>query len=254
MMLLLTMAVTVSAEEVKNGTLTGKWITKQSGPMAQGFVYLFNTASGPPPSPNRYWRIPDEIVDVDKDGRFSAGLLPGKYYLGMVKRVTGKGIGPPADGDFYFFSSENGRPKVHTVSRKKITDIGTVSEAEVFKLEQAPGVTAIEGIVTDVDGKPVPGMLVFAFLTPAMVGRPMFVSDRTGADGKYLLRVKDGGSYYLKVREEYGGGQPIAGEMVGGYLDKTPIAVKVKRATITKSVDLKATRFVGRGPKRNEKK
>src|ERR1039457_3337764 len=102
----LTRAVTVSAEEVKTGHLAGKWITKQNGPMVKGLVYLFNAEYGPPPSPDKYWRIPDEIADVDTNGQFSAEVLAGRYYLGMVKRISGKGIGPPADGDFFFFATE----------------------------------------------------------------------------------------------------------------------------------------------------
>lgn len=252
-LLLLTVTAPAGADD-KTGRLTGRWVGKEQGPLAGGLAYLFNAASGPAPSYDRYWRIPDEIATVDGDGRFTAHLIPGKYYLGLIKRVKGKGIGPPVDGDYFFFSAdEKGKPRLYSVAKKKTTRIGVISRAEPFALQRVENPTAIEGQVTDLDGKPLPGMLVFAFLTPAMVGRPSYVSDRTGADGKYQLRVAEGGAFYLKVREDYGGGQPIVGEMVGGYGDQAPTPVSVKSSRITQGINLKAVRFLGRGPKRDKK-
>jgi hypothetical protein len=112
------------------------------------------------------------------------------------------------------------------------------------------GLTAIEGTVLDVDGKPVEGILVFAFTTQTIVGRPLFVSDRTGKDGKYRLRVAEGGTYYLRLRENYGGGPLKDSELKGVYGDKEPAsAIVIKSGEILKDIDIKAMRFQGRGPK-----
>lgn len=250
-MSLLTTGVAVSAEEAKVGHFTGKWVAKETGPMAGGLAYFFNVESGPPPSPNKYWRIPDEIADVDESGRFSAELVAGKYNFGLIKRASKKGIGPPENGDQIFFSTaQNGKPKVYTVKTNQKTDLGTITQTDSFKFEKTSGITAIEGRVIDSAGKPVPDALVFASLTPGVVGRPLFVSERTTADGKYLLRVNQGGRYYLKVRMHYGGGQPTACEIVGGYGVKDKLlAVRVKTAAIQKGIDLKTSQFTGRGPK-----
>jgi hypothetical protein len=242
-----------SAQEVKKGTITGQIMIKENGPMAGGMVFVFNDASGPPPSSDKYWRVPDTVVKIDAEGRFSTDLPAGKYYLGAKKAITGKDIGPPQDGDlFYAFSVEKGMPKTYEVEEGKRTDVGVITGATPFRKESVKfndGITAIEGVIIDGENRPVQGALVFAFLTPSMVGRPLFASERTGQDGKYILRVYGGGSYYLRVRSIYGGGLPTAGEMVGAYGIKEPVAVTVKSGEKVKDITIQVRRFSGRGLK-----
>jgi hypothetical protein len=251
LLLLLVGAVTVSAEDVPKGAITGKWITKKNGPMAGGRVLLFNEASGPPPIPDRYWRVPDEMVNIGHDGAFTAELAPGDYYLGTMKRLQGDEIGPPHDGDFFFFSRDNaGKPRLYHVKSGEKTDAGTISEAKPFKwepLKPADGITAIEGTITDTEGKPVAGVLIFAYLSSEMYGKPLFVSPKTGPDGKYLLRVSEGGEYFLKIRDIYGGGKPETGALMGVYGGDPPAPVVVKSGSVKKGVDITGTRFAGRG-------
>ncbi len=248
---------TVSAEELNTGTLIGKAMIKDGQPMANGVVYFFNDASGPPPSDDRYWRVPDEIITIDAEGNFTAKLVEGKYYVGAIKRLksaSGQEVGPPQQGDLFLPNrSEDGNPKSFIVSSGKTTDIGTVTGAYPFQKRSSKikdGITAIEGKVTDARGKPVAKALVFAFPTPAMVGRPLFVSDRTGKDGKYVLRVNQGGNYYLKVRDVYGGGALKAGDILGSYGQKEPLAVTVKTGSAVKGIDITGIRFPGTGPKK----
>lgn len=247
----------VSAEDVNTGTVIGKAMIKDGQPMANGVVYFFNDASGPPPSDDKYWRVPDEIITTDAAGNFTAKLVEGKYYVGAIKRsksASGQEVGPPQQGDLFLpLHSENGNPKLLIVSTGKTTDLGTVTGAYPFQKKTPKtkdGITAIEGKVTDARGKPVEKALVFAFLTPAMVGRPLFVSERTGKDGKYVLRVHQGGSYYLKVRDVYGGGALKAGDILGSYGQKQPLAVAVKTGSTVKGVDITGIRFPGAGPKK----
>lgn len=68
--------------------------------------------------------------------------------------------------------------------------------------------------------------MVFAFSTPTMVGRPLFVSERSDRDGKYLLRTHRGGNYYLRARANHGGGPPAADEVMGIYKDGKPVVIK----------------------------
>ena len=245
-------AITVCAAEVKTGTITGKMMIKNGGPLANGVVFFFNEASGPPPSPEKYWRVPDEIAGTDGEGNFKALLVEGKYYLGASKRTTGQEVGPPQEGDYFLpVMEEKGIPKTYRVDKGKVTDIGTIAEAVPFTkatIKTQNGITSIEGTITDTDGKPLERAMVFAFLTPAMVGKPLFVSERTGTDGKYLLRVNQGGTYYLKIRDVYGGGAPKVGGIMGGYGQDKPYPVTVKTGTAVKGIDIKGIRFVGRGP------
>ena len=248
----LLLAVIARAEEgTTTGQITGSWITPKNGAMAGGLVLLFNEASGPPPAHERYWRVSDIKADIDKEGGFSAEVEAGNYYLAAIKRTKENEPGPPLDGDFYYLSRDaNGAPRLYTVKNGEKTDVGTITEASPFKrasLKTADGITALEGTITGPEGKPVAGALVLAYLSPEMEGRPLFISDKTGADGKYLLRVSEGGDYYLKIRNVYGGGTPETGAIMGHYGTGAPAAASVTTGAIRKGMDIKGTRFAGQG-------
>lgn len=239
--------------EVKTGTLSGQIMIKDGGPMAGGMLYFFDDAAGPPPSATKYWRVPAEIFNIDNNGRFTAELPEGKYYLGAIKKTSGEPIGPPQEGDLFFISQDGkGNPKMHTVKKGETTDLGIISGAVPFNRASLAkdGITAIEGAILDVDGKPVEGALVFAFMTQTMAGKPFFVSDKTGKDGRYIMRVQAGGKYYLRVRDSYGGGPPVAGNIMGIYGENEPVAVNVKTGQTEKGINIKVMKFAGRGPKK----
>jgi hypothetical protein len=250
-MLMGCMGVTAFAEETKVGSLSGKVMIREGVPMANGVVFVFNSTSGPPPSSDKYWRVPDEIVKTDADGRFVAKLADGTYYIGAIQRKSGDDIGPPQEGDLFLPFHGEGTPRSHVVSNGSASDIGVITGATPFRkasIKLKEGITAIEGKITDSRGNPVQGAFVFAFLTPAMVGKPLFVSERTGKDGKYLLRVDQGRDYFLKTRNTYGGGAMKAGEFMGSYGQEKPVAVKAKTGEISKGVNITGIRFPGQGP------
>jgi hypothetical protein len=245
--------VTAFAEEAKTGSLSGTVMIKDGVPMANGVVFVFNSTSGPPPSSDRYWRVPDEIVKTDTKGKFVAKLADGTYFIGAIQRKSGEDIGPPQEGDLFLPFLGEGSPKAHVVANGSTTDLGIITGALPFKrssIKTKDGITAVEGKVTDSRGKPVKNALVFAFQTPAMVGKPLFVSERTGKDGKYILRVHQGGDYFLKIRNTYGGGAMKAGEIMGSYGQEKPLAVKAKTGEIVKGINITGISFPGPGPKR----
>lgn len=240
------------AEEVKQGSITGKWITKENGPMVGAQVLLFNLAVGPPPSSDKYLRVPDVTATIDSDGSFSALVAAGRYYLVMRKHNDGSTIGPPQDGDMQYYSRDKkGKARFFIVKSEGKTDIGTISEVSVFqkqKTKYVKGMTAIEGTVTNQDGVPIEGVRVFVYVNPEMTGKPQYASEGTGKDGKYYVNVIKKGTYYLKARSHYGGGMPDAGEFMGGYgKPKAPAIVKVEKGEIRKGIDIKTNRFPGRG-------
>lgn len=247
------LATTISfAEDASLGFISGKWITKSKGAMNGGQVFLFDQASGPPPSIDGYLRVPDIVGEIENDGHFSLQANPGKYYLVLLKRMSGADMGPPQDGDFYFFSvDKNAYPRSHVVREGKNTDIGIISKILVYKrgkINSLNDTATIEGTITDEDGNPVAGARVLSYLSPEMQGKPLYVSEPTTKDGKYLLRVYQGGTYFLKIRGHYGGGQPESGEIMGGYGEQTaPAVVQVKNGKARKGVDIKANMFTGRG-------
>lgn len=240
------------ADEDKQGSIFGKWITKNNGPMTGAQVLLFNMAGGPPPSSDKFLRVPDATTTIDSDGKFSVRVAEGSYYLVMRKRAKDSTVGPPRDGDLHYYSrdkEDNAMPFI--VKAGGETNIGTISEATVFRKQQTKyekGMTAIEGTVTDAVGLPVEGVRVFLYSSPTMKGKPLYASEGTGADGKYLINVNKAGTYYLKARSHYGGGKPEAGEILGGYGKPTaPAIIDVQQGEIKKGVDIKADKFTGRG-------
>ncbi|CAG0976075.1 hypothetical protein GEOBC_01544 [Geobacteraceae bacterium] len=245
-------AVLAAAEEPR-GTLTGRLLMKGGKPMAGGTVFLFAAEAGPPPAPERYWRVPDEVMTLDSAGRFTMELVPGSYHVGGVKREKEQEIGPPRAGDHFLTSrDEKGEPRPFTVRGGETTDIGSLGEAVPFDpalTRKREGTTGIEGTILDAAGKPVAGALVFAYPNPDMSGKPLFVSDRTGADGRYLLRVSEGGRYFLKVRDVYGGGPPVQGAVMGAYGDGNPLPLAVKTGVVTPGGDIRVIRFTRHGRK-----
>jgi hypothetical protein len=240
------------AQDVNKGIIAGQLMIKGGAPLAGGRVYIFNDASGPPPSPGKYWRVPDYSAQIDDKGGFSIDLPAGKYYLGAIKRMSGEKIGPPAEGDYLFASAdEKGSPKSYIVKKGEKIELGVISEAVPFQKKVVmPGddITAIEGSILNTEGQAVEGALVLAQLTPLNTGRhPLFTSERTGKDGRYVLKVHDGGNYYLRVRTMHDKGPPATGELIGAYGGEETRAVVIKKGQIVKGIDITVVRFTGGG-------
>lgn len=236
------------------GTVAGRLMLNSGKPMANGQVFFFRADSDVPPVLGKYWRVPDAAADIDGEGRFTLRLGEGTYYIGAVKRMSGEKYGPPLEGDYFLPSHDaHGKYQVYTVTKGALTNIGTIEGVAPYKSDGAGfngEVTAVEGTILDADGKPLEGALVLAYLDPSMKGRPLFVSGRTGKDGKYLLRVHAGGAYYLKVRDVYGGGVPASGQILGGYGEQNhPSAVMVETGKTRQGIDIRVKRFKGRGYK-----
>lgn len=215
----------VTAQETREGYITGK-IMAGGGEAISGWrLRFFDMKTGPTPFTHEYWRVPDYIVRSADDGSFSARLPEGTYLLIVIKERAGKKHGLPEEGDFIYPPMDEREPMPYIVRAGETTDIGVISGAVPFKKEwAAQGKTGIEGAILDVNGKPVEGELVFAAPTPGAES-PLFVSSSTGKDGKYILKVSEGGRYYLSVR---------------GY--RHPIAVTVKTGEITRGIDINLTR------------
>lgn len=242
---------TICAENEGMGSISGQMMTKDGDPMSGGMVVFFNEATGPPPDPDRYLRIPDEIAKMDEDGKFSVTIPAGRYFMGAIRRMSGEEIGPPRDRDLFLISRDaDGTPLAYSIEEGKSRNIGTIKKAVPFKRSvPVEGVTGITGIIADLTGNPVKGAIVFAYVTETMTGLPPFTSYKTGEDGRYFISMNRGGKYYLRVRDVYGGGPPVAGEIMGAYGEESPAAVEVKTGEITEYIDIKVVRHLERGPK-----
>lgn len=243
-------AVSIYAEKIETGLISGQMMIKGGGPMSGGMIVFFKAEEGPVPDPNRYLRIPDEVAALDSEGKFRVVLPEGKYFMGAIKRMSGEMIGPPQDGDYFFISQDaGGLPFVYGIEKGKNLNIGIIAEAVLFKRADQGIATGIKGIISELNGNPVEGAIVFAYFTKTMTGLPPFTSYRTGKDGRYFISVSHAGNYYLRVRDKYGGGPPVSGAIMGGYGEEKPSPVTVKSGEITEGMDIKVVRHMERGPK-----
>lgn len=239
------------ASQTSEGVISGRVMIKGKTPMKNGVVLIFNKDMGPPPHPYNYWRIPDFINGTDLKGNFSVAVPEGTYYL-MIAQKKGNGeIGPPKEKELLYFhgnSLENAKPIVVTAGSK--VNLGVLSKTIVWNpkmIAQAKGITAIEGIVQNLENKPVDNVVIFAYYTKEAIGRPAFVSDRTDKMGNFQLRLYDGGVYYLKVRGIIGGGKPQQGEYQSATKEFEAVEAKVAKGKLLKDVKLKVDRFSSKG-------
>lgn len=186
------------AEEFGAGTLSGKIQTEDGQALSAARVNLFDVTRGPSPFLNAYWRMYDYLASTGEDGSFSLQLPEGTYYLMITK---GRTVGPPEEGDLIHPPLDGREPRQYVVKAGETTDIGVISEIVPFKKSwAAKGPTGIQGVVMDKNGTPVEGKLVLAS-SFASVEKQVFMSDRrTGRDGTFVLRVAEGGQYYVRVR------------------------------------------------------
>lgn len=233
------------------GELVGQFMQNGKTPLINGRLYIYDKAMGPP-SADRYVRVPDLMAGLDNVGKFSLSLAPGTYYLSAVKMPDAGHLGPPAEGEMIYFKMDpKGEIQAFDVIAGRKTDIGVISSSLPYKrkpLSLAKGETLVEGIVTDGEGAPVAGAIIFAYVNPDILDKSLFVSEKTGSNGKFALHVNDGGTYYLRVRSDYGGGTPKEGELVNINDPKAVIAVTLGKGEKLTGITIQVTRIPQRGP------
>ncbi len=212
-----------SAEPPAVGTLTGK-IESENKAMVFGYVGFFLT-SGRMPDPTRFWRTPDYIAPLRENGEFEALAPEGKYYIIAIKKSK-RGLGPPEAGDHFFYYMDVKGPRVIEVKRGVKLDIGINRTIPVTFVSEQEGITAIKGIILDEEGKPLSGVRVGAYSNFAMLGKPDYITRMSDKDGRYELRLPEGGSYYIVARSRPGG-PPVSGDYYGRTGEENkPIAIK----------------------------
>jgi hypothetical protein len=158
------------------------------------------------------------------EGKFSIKLLPGSYYLGaLIITDPSRGPGPPREGEaFYFARDDKGNLREFTLGTKEVKDVGKVVGALPNTFPLAKNLVTIKGTLLKEDNNPFGGGVVLV-KTDMNQARPDFVSGRTGADGKFLLKLPADTEYYLLGRER-AVGRPVPGTYVGTYGSKTAIS------------------------------
>ncbi len=203
----------------------------------KGIISFFNKSTGPEPDPKIYLRIPDEVLELKENGTFEGKIKPATYYVGIALNNTGK-KGPLKIGDYYQIL-----PATVSLENVKTFDFGLVNLCPQ-KLEQFVIKTAIKGIVVDEDGKPVPDVYVFASLKESKTKKPLFISEKTDKEGRFLLRVAGNGSYLLKVRSLIDNGKPQPNSVFGTYGDyNNPETINIKDSEIIENIKIKVEKY-----------
>lgn len=175
------------------------------------------------------------------DGAFDLQLPDGDYIVVARKRDNGDTAGPVQAGDnksdFINVTVRGGATELAVLAPTKVGDSRRLTK------EAAVTRTGLAGRITDSDGKPVEGARVNVYDHVQMSERPKFVSEKTGPDGRYLLYLPEGGTYYLAARDKFGG-PPKLGDLYGRYDQGTiePSAVVVPEGEILQGIDISVTK------------
>ncbi len=219
-----------SKQESGQAMVRGKALT----PLAEAYVSVYREGmdlKGPPYTTSQ---------PTGPEGDFSISLPPGKYFFVLRQRAAGDSVGPVRTGDLH--SEVVGPVTVRggeDITRDLIAVRKIGETKDLPSTTPAPTTTGISGVITDPDGKPVKDARLHAYTYPQMSERPKYVSEATGADGRYVLFFPEGGTYYLAARSRFGG-PPKIGELYGRYDDGTvePSAIHVKDNEIIEHVDI----------------
>lgn len=178
---------------------------------------------------------------TDQDGMFDLSLPSGEYVVVARKRKAGESSGPVVSGDnrseFINLVVDNDTTELTIVAPVKVGDSRRLTE----KAEATD--TGISGIIFDSDGHPIEGTRVHVYDHVQMSERPKYVSEKTTPDGKYLIYLPKGGTYYLAARDKFGG-PPKLGDLYGRYDQGTiePSAVVVKKGEVLDGVNITVTK------------
>ena len=203
------------------GTLKGTVFVKDKL-YANAIISFFDKTNGPPPVIGSARRVPEAIDRTNAEGVFSLKLLPGTYYMGVMFREVAKGMGPPREGEEYFFiESAPGTLREFVIETKKATEVGRVNGSPPGAFHEFKSFITIKGKITADDGKPLAG--AFVTLKESMdAPRPRYISEGSAADGTFSIKVPPG-KYYAVGRESVGGGKPAIGASIGSYGKTAPL-------------------------------
>jgi hypothetical protein len=163
------------------------------------------------------------------DGSFVIELPPGDYYLLVRKRSGGGVAGPMRKGDMFGYYP--GNPVAVRAGGYRLLSIPAIA----LKLRNVPtysgmykGAALIEGRIVAHDGTPRAGAYAALYENPDLLNRPAYLSEETGADGRFRLPVPVPGTFFLGARSGYGGA-PGRGDVYGRFEGNAEHSVTVGR-------------------------
>lgn len=204
-----------SAEEA-TGAISGQLVNEEGEVLTGGVVSFFYASKGIPMVGTTH-RIPDMVGRMDSNGRFNINLLPGTYYMGaMIITDPGRGPGPPREGEkFYFVRDEKNNLFELSVKANEVKYLGRLTGAMPETILAAKNMITVTGRLLVEGDKPFAGGIVLA-KADMKSQRPDFISERTGEDGRYVIKLPADKAYYLVSRQRVIG-RPAPGSYVGTY-------------------------------------
>jgi hypothetical protein len=174
---------------------------------------------------------------TDQQGYFEAPLSSGTYYLVVRVRQSGQMAGPLQAGDLFGYLPANPLTiKEGEIARVHIPLI-EVPEKVDRHAANLFGNTLVSGRILDTQGAPVAGVQVLLYDDPVMLNRPLYVSQKTGADGRYQLSFPAGGRYFLAARNELGG-TPAPGELYGRYQGSPDHSFEIETGKVLGDIEI----------------
>lgn len=168
----------------------------------------------------------------DEQGRFYAPLESGTYYFVCRKRIVSEQFGPIQAGDFFGYFAANPislRQKEHKsiimyALKKEAIKGSTIilTPSGTAKVNK----TSISGKVHDLFKEPVSGVFVCLYKNDEMVGKPEYISNKTGEDGSFQIDLVSGGKFYLIAKENFGG-IPQSNDFIGYLSDSEDHSVEI---------------------------
>jgi hypothetical protein len=186
-----------------------------------------------------------------EDGSFTMEVPPGEYYFVSRKRASGVNYGPVKTGDFYDHQS-GPEPVRVTAGRYVNLEFHLVEMTEpmffqVFSEAARKTDTGIRGTILDENGRPAHGAFATAYASSDMKRLPDFVSTLTGDDGRFVLFLPDGGTWYLGARS-HARGTPRPGEPVGKFEGSGDHSVQVRKGSFLDGIEIILRPFTARPP------
>jgi len=171
------------------------------------------------------------------EGYFELPVTSGSYYLVVRVRKNGQMAGPLKAGDLFGYLPNNPlMVKEGTITRVHIPLI-EVPEKVSRHAANLFGNTSVSGRVLDPKGEPVAGLQVLLYEDSMMLNRPLYVSQKTDADGQYQLSFPRGGHYYLAARNELGG-TPAPGEFYGRYQGTPDHSIEIETGKALADIEI----------------
>lgn len=199
------------------GTLEGQ-VFFDDKPVANAIISFFDDKNGFPPLDKLGGRIPEFLGTTDGEGKFKVKLVQGSYYMGILLRTDSNIIGPPREGEVYYFANDgNGRLRTLPIEDFKEADAGRIDASLPDQFQEKDEYFTVEGTVfQDEEGVPFEGAIVLGKTTPSM-RRPQYFSERTGKDGSFTIKLPPDRTFYLVTRTDITGTKPETGESIGKY-------------------------------------